>query len=67
VVLINLNRATHGWASYFRHAVAKHVFKKIDDIIWWRVVSLLRERHHWEWKDVRRRRGIPAPRHRRLQ
>jgi len=62
VVLINLNRATHGWARYFRHAVAKHVFKKVDDIVWWRVVSLLRERHHWSWKDVRRRLTTPSGR-----
>jgi hypothetical protein len=50
---------THGRASYFGHAVAKHVFKKVDDIVWWRVVSLLRERHHWGWKDVRRRFTTP--------
>jgi RNA-directed DNA polymerase len=35
VVLINLNRATHGWAHYFRHAIAKHVFSKLDDLVWW--------------------------------
>jgi RNA-directed DNA polymerase len=62
VVLINLNRATHGWAYYFRHAVAKHVFKKVDNIVWWRVVNLLRERHHWGWKDVRRRFTTPTGR-----
>jgi len=62
VVLINLNRATHGWARYFRHAVAKHVFKKVDDIVWWRVVNLLRERHHWSWKDVRRQFTTPSGR-----
>ncbi|MFJ8749077.1 group II intron maturase-specific domain-containing protein [Streptomyces sp. NPDC102441] len=28
VVLINLNRVTHGWANYFRHAVAKRTFSK---------------------------------------
>jgi RNA-directed DNA polymerase len=55
VVLINLNRITHGWANYFRHAVAKHAFRKIDDLAWWRVVRMLRTRHHWGWKDVRRR------------
>ncbi|MBW8798441.1 MAG: group II intron reverse transcriptase/maturase [Streptomyces sp.] len=55
VVLINLNRVTHGWARYFRHAVAKHMFSKLDDLVWWRVIRLLRTRHHWSWSDVRRR------------
>lgn len=55
VVLINLNRVTHGWANYFRHAVAKHVFSRLDDLVWWRVIRLLRTRHHWSWLDVRRR------------
>lgn len=55
MVLINLNRVTHGWANYFRHAVAKHIFSKLDDPVWWRVIQLLRTRHHWNWSDVRRR------------
>ncbi|MCX5096944.1 group II intron reverse transcriptase/maturase [Streptomyces sp. NBC_00365] len=55
VVLINLNRITLGWAHYFRHAVAKHIFSKLDDLVWWRLVRLLRTRHHWSWSDVRRR------------
>ncbi|MGW1046860.1 group II intron maturase-specific domain-containing protein [Streptomyces sp. NPDC002547] len=62
VVLINLNRATQGWAHYFRHAVAKHVFTKVDDIVWWRLVRLLRERHHWNWRDFRRRFTTPSGR-----
>lgn len=62
VVLINLNSATHGWAHYFRHAVAKHVFTKVDDIVWWRLVRLLRVRHHWSWRDFRRRFTSPTGR-----
>jgi len=62
VVLINLNRITHGWANYFRHAVAKHAFTRIDDLAWWRVVRMLRTRHHWGWKDVHRRHTGPAGR-----
>jgi RNA-directed DNA polymerase len=62
VVLINLNRITHGWAHYFRHAVAKHAFTKVDDLAWWRVVRMLRTRHHWGWKDVRRRLTGPTGR-----
>ncbi|MDQ0765396.1 group II intron reverse transcriptase/maturase [Streptomyces canus] len=62
VVLINLNRITHGWAHYFRHAVAKHIFSKLDDLVWWRLVRLLRTRHHWNWSDVRRRLTTPTGR-----
>jgi RNA-directed DNA polymerase len=62
VVLINLNRNTHGWANYFRHAVAKHIFSKLDDLVWWRVIRLLRTRHHWSWGDVRRRLTTPTGR-----
>ncbi|MFF5231368.1 group II intron reverse transcriptase/maturase [Dactylosporangium sp. NPDC000521] len=60
VVLLNLNNATHGWANYFRHAVAKHIFRKLDDIAWWRLVRMLQARHHWNWTDVRRRLTSPA-------
>lgn len=62
VVLINLNRITLGWANYFRHAVAKRIFSKLDDLVWWRLVRLLRTRHHWSWSDVRRRLTTPTGR-----
>lgn len=55
MVLINLNQLTYGWANYFRHAVAKPIFSRLDDLVWWRVIRLLRTRHHWSWRDVRRR------------
>ncbi len=55
VILVNLNQVTHGWANYFRHAVAKHTFSNLDNLVWWRVIRLLQERHHWNWSDVRRR------------
>lgn len=51
---INLNRITHGWARYFQHAVAKHTFSRVDNLAWWRVIRMLRTRHRWGWKDVRR-------------
>ncbi|WP_422768982.1 group II intron reverse transcriptase/maturase [Plantactinospora sp. WMMC1484] len=60
VVLINLNRTTQGWAHYFRHAVAKHVFRKVDDLVWNRLVRLLRVRHRWNWRDIRRRLTTPT-------
>jgi RNA-directed DNA polymerase len=54
-VLARLNQVMHGWANYFRHAVAKNTFSMLDNFAWWRVIRMLRERHHWRWKDVRRR------------
>ncbi|MER7541246.1 group II intron reverse transcriptase/maturase [Streptomyces sp. NPDC097704] len=62
VVLINLNRVTHGWANYFRHAVTKRTFSNLDNLVWWRVIRLLQERHHWNWSDVRRRLTTPTGR-----
>ncbi|MFD5513881.1 reverse transcriptase domain-containing protein, partial [Streptomyces sp. NPDC127051] len=62
VVLVNLNQVTHGWANYFRHAVAKRTFSSLDNLVWWRVIRLLQERHHWNWTDVRRRLTTPTGR-----
>ncbi|HEX6520313.1 MAG TPA: group II intron reverse transcriptase/maturase [Streptosporangiaceae bacterium] len=53
-VLVRINQITHGWANYFRHAVAKRVFGKLDDFAWWRVIRMLMTRHRWTWGDVRR-------------
>ena len=53
-VLTRLNQVMHGWASYFRHAVAKHTFSMLDHFAWKRLVRLLMRRHHWNWMDVRR-------------
>jgi RNA-directed DNA polymerase len=53
-VLTRLGQVMHGWAYYFRHAVAKNVFAMLDDFAWWRVIRMLRTRHRWRWKDVRR-------------
>jgi RNA-directed DNA polymerase len=61
-VLTRLNQVIHGWAGYFRHAIAKNVFSMLDNFTWWRVIRMLRERHHWRWSDVRRRFTTPAGR-----
>jgi RNA-directed DNA polymerase len=53
-VLTRLNQVMHGWANYFRHAVAKDAFGALDHFAWWRVIRMLRTRHGWGWKDVRR-------------
>jgi RNA-directed DNA polymerase len=54
-VLTGLNMVMHGWANDFRHAVAKNTFSMLDHFAWWRVIRMLRERHHWRWKDARER------------
>jgi RNA-directed DNA polymerase len=59
-VLTRLNQVMHGWASYFRHAVAKNTFSMLDNFAWWRVISMLMERHRRRWKDVRRWLVTPA-------
>lgn len=61
-VLIRLNQIMRGWATYFKHAVAKHTFSNLDHFAWWRVIRMLRVRHHWNWKDVRRRFTTPTGR-----
>jgi RNA-directed DNA polymerase len=58
-VLTRLNQVMHGWANYFRHAVAKNVFGMLDNLAWRRVVRMLMTRHHWKWKDVRRQLTTP--------
>jgi Group II intron, maturase-specific domain len=52
--LTRLNQVMHGWANYFRHAVAKNTFGMLDNFAWRRVIRVLMTRHHWKWKDVRR-------------
>jgi RNA-directed DNA polymerase len=59
-VLIRLNQIMRGWSAYFRHAVAKHTFNSLAHFVWWRVIRMLRIRHHWSWKDVRRRFTTPT-------
>jgi RNA-directed DNA polymerase len=61
-VLTRLNQVMHGWANYFRHAVAKNTFAMLDNFAWWRIIRMLRERHRWRWKDVRRRFTTPTGR-----
>ncbi|MFI9329271.1 group II intron reverse transcriptase/maturase [Kitasatospora sp. NPDC052868] len=59
-VLTRLNMITHGWAEYFRYAIAKRVFAMVDAFTWWRVVRMLRSRHDWTFGDVRRRLITPS-------
>jgi RNA-directed DNA polymerase len=58
-VLTRLNQVMHGWANYFRHAVAKNTFGMLDAFAWRRLITMLRTRHRWKWKDVRRQLTTP--------
>jgi RNA-directed DNA polymerase len=59
-VLTRLNQVMHGWANYFRHAVAKGVFCMLENFAWRRVIRMLQTRHRWNWTDVRRRFATPS-------
>jgi RNA-directed DNA polymerase len=53
-VLNRLAQIMRGWANYFKHAVAKWTFSKLDAFTWWRLVHMLRARHGWNWGQLRR-------------
>ncbi|GAB3767385.1 group II intron reverse transcriptase/maturase [Microlunatus parietis] len=53
-VLIRINQISRGWTNYFKHAVAKHTFSHLYWFTGWRIVHMMRTRHRWKWKDVRR-------------
>ncbi len=52
-ILTRLGQVMRGWASYFKHAVAKHTFGKLDDFTFWRLAHMLRARHRWNWGQLR--------------
>ena len=43
----------HGWAGYFKRAVAKDLFSALDNFAWSRVAAMARYRHRWRWADVK--------------
>ena len=51
---LRLGQIMRGWANYFKHAVAKHTFGKLDDFTFWRLAHMLRARHGWNWGQLRR-------------
>jgi RNA-directed DNA polymerase len=59
-VLRRINLITHGWATYFKHAVAQRTFDSLDHFTWCRLIRMLVMRHRWRWKDVRRRFVMPT-------
>jgi RNA-directed DNA polymerase len=59
-VLIRLGQITRGWSNYFKHAVCKHIFRKLAGLTWWRLIRWLMQMHRWTWKDVRHRFTTPT-------
>jgi RNA-directed DNA polymerase len=59
-ILIRLGQIMRGWANYFRHAVAKRTFKKLNTFTWWRIAHMLRARHGWNWGQLRRAMTSPS-------
>ena len=53
-VLIRINQITRGWSNYFKHAIAQRTFAHLQQFTWARIVRMMRVRHRWRWKDVRR-------------
>jgi RNA-directed DNA polymerase len=53
-LLTRLGQIMRGWAMYFRHAVAKSTFGKLDDFTFCRLAHMLRARHSWNWGQLRR-------------
>ena len=61
-ILTRLGQIMRGWANYFKHAVAKNTFGKLDDFTFWRLVHMLRARHGWNWGQLRRHLTTPTGR-----
>jgi RNA-directed DNA polymerase len=53
--LTRLNQVQRGWANYFKHAVAKHTFRRLGAITWLRVANLVMHRHRMSGAAFRRR------------
>jgi RNA-directed DNA polymerase len=58
-VLIRINQILRGWSNYFKHAVAKHTMKSLENFVWHRVIRWWKTLHRWRWKDVRRHHTAP--------
>ncbi|MFG2394519.1 group II intron reverse transcriptase/maturase [Streptomyces lavendulae] len=54
-LLYRINQIQRGWANYFKHAVAKHTFNRLQAFVWWRVVNCVMYRHRLTWTAFRRR------------
>jgi RNA-directed DNA polymerase len=54
ITLIRINQILRGWASYFKHAVAKHTMQTLHTFVWWRLVHWVMHRQRMTWKAIRR-------------
>jgi len=58
-VILGLNRALAGWATYFRHGVSKAVFNAVDYFAWSRLMRWIRAKYAGRtglsMKELRRR------------
>jgi group II intron reverse transcriptase/maturase len=61
-LLTRLGQIMRGWANYFKYAVAKSTFSKLDTFTWWRLAHMLRARHGWNWGQLRRHLTTPEGR-----
>jgi RNA-directed DNA polymerase len=52
--LTRINQVLRGWASYFKHGIAKRVFDHIRNFTWWRIVNWQMTLHKWNWAELRR-------------
>jgi RNA-directed DNA polymerase len=53
-VLTRINLITRGWSNYFKHAIAQRIFEHLHRFTWQRLARMMRKRHRWSWKDIRR-------------
>ena len=61
-LLTRFGQIMRGCASYFKHAVAKWTFSKLNIFTWWRIVRMLQARHGWNGGQLRRHLVTPAGR-----
>jgi RNA-directed DNA polymerase len=54
IMLQRINSLLHGWTNYFRYAVAKHSFRHLHQVVWWRIVRWQLHLHRWNWTAIRR-------------
>jgi len=58
-----LNPVSRGWAQYYRTCVAKRTFNKLDNLMYWRLMSWTAHRHpqrgyQWRYRRYWRCRGL---------
>jgi RNA-directed DNA polymerase len=59
-MIATLNPLLRGWANFYRHAVAREIFRAMDDQIWKAIWRWVQRRHPKKGKGWLRRRYFPA-------